>query len=281
MTADTGLRELATASLRSTCREWRLLLALYGVNTLVTIAAGFAVWLSFRVWLDRRPAPDLAGWALLLGSHPDGPFRVGLIALGACLFYGLLGAFLTGAVLERLNGGRSLRGALRLGPRLLLMRAMVGVFLALLLALGVLSIPTLYRLSLSFDDERWQALLALGIALLFGLPSLALLLVLHYGQAIASHRRSIWRSFRLGLALVHRRPLVVFALYAAAWLSWLIVTTASLRLGALGLVGSQLAALLRVAIHLWSYASAWELTASDVSAIYRGTGPPDVAPDPR
>ncbi len=249
---------VALAALRALRGQLPLLLALYGVNLAFTALTWALGSRALSVVLEGRPALDLLGWAALLRAHPGLPLQLGLAAAGLGLGYLLVSTFLAGATLARLGGAAALRGGRAHLWGLLRLRLLCWALLAAL-GLGLtFTAPDLYRQSLWLDDDRAPALLQAGLALLFALPAAVVALALHYGQAllVLRPRRGPVRAALDAFALLHRRPLRCLALWLAAWAAWAAVTLAFGAAPVTAPLLAQGAALLRVAVHLWSYAAA-------------------------
>jgi hypothetical protein len=206
--------------------------------------------------LPHRPAPGLLEWVFFARTHAR-QFQLLLLATGAVtLVYCLGNTLVAGAVLERFLGGQALRGAARHFSRLLLLRLLAGAGLAALGGAVVLSAPATYDWSLTWADERIQAVVLGGGALLFGLPLLALLLLFHFGQPLAAKGRWPLQALGEALRLVHHRPTTCVALYLVEWAAWLGTLALFWPLHGIWLIVGQAGVIGRVAIHLWGYGSA-------------------------
>jgi hypothetical protein len=239
---------LAGGALRQTLRHPGLWALIYLAR--LAVAAGFALHAS-RVLgplLEGRPPPELAGWVLLARVEPRLLVQLAIAAAGFALFHFLAGTLVAGLVLERLAGGRGEAGLRRLGQLALLRAAALLGAAALLAGWGYLAYR-LGELGLVFD-EPLQIGLQLALALLVGLPLVALAVSLQLAQPSVVQGRTAWRAARSALDLLHRRPGASLLLSLAGWGSTLLL--ACMATGS-GLVLDQLLALGSAAVGVWSY----------------------------
>jgi hypothetical protein len=258
------LLDIARESVRDVVQSPGLLLLLLAAN----LMAGAALWvlagIALGPVLSGRPEPDLAGWMAIFESHVQQLRWLLLASGGVGLGYLLLNTLLAGAVLERLRSGAGLlRGALGHLSALLRLRLLAGLLLAAPITAWVFAAPELYERSLALDTDWLPAAIQGGLALLLCPPLLATLLLLHLGQARVALGAGPVRALRGALGLLRRRLGLCLGLYLLGWLAWAAVTAAvgSGQISSVAL--AQLAVLLRVAIHLWSYATALRIAEAD------------------
>ena len=257
VTTTIGARRIALEAARLTVTDPATVLVLAGVQLVFFVALWAAAAWAFGGALVHRPTPSAFDLLALALSDPGGLRRLllGWGVIGGLYLLG--GALISGALLVRLQsrGAPARRPALRTALRhlvpLLLLRLMALGLVALVATGGVVALPWVFDRSLAIVDERLQALLLVGAALPLLLAALASALILHYGQPLLLEGCGLRAVMGESLALVHRRPLGTGGLYVGGWLLWSGVT--ALQMAGLPAV---VAALLRVAVHAWSYAAA-------------------------
>ena len=255
--SSTALR-LAINAAAATAADPVAVFAVLGVHWLFFGALWGAVAWALGQALVSRPAPSLFEAAALALSHPNGLRRLlaGTATVGGLYLLG--GSLIAGALLARLQArdGRSLRAGLRHLGRLLLLRLIVLGMATLLFLGGAVSLPWVFDRSLGLADERWQALVLIGSAAPLLLAALVCALLLHYGQPLLVRGASLRAVLGRTLTLIHGRPLGAAGLYLGGWLLWAAPT--AINLG--GMLPGPLAVLLRVIVHVWSYAAALQVT---------------------
>jgi hypothetical protein len=236
-------------------RHLGLWAALYAVQLLFVGASWLAAMVILGPHLAHRPEPDVLGWALLVRCQPGAATALGIAAGGIVAGYLLLGTLISGVVLLRLRGSPF---TVNRCAWLLVLRLIIVLALA---AVGVgwwISGRAIYELALASPDDRLHVIALLSVSLLFGLPTLLLLLVAHYSQPLVAAGRLPHQALREALALVHRRTWVCLALYLLGWSAWLATMFLGVGSGGAAIAFGQLAAVARVGVHLWLCATATE-----------------------
>lgn len=232
-----------------------LLLALLGIHFVFAAAIYTAANWTLGPLLHRRPDPDLFGWIALLIGHVD-CVRLVFFTVSVVAAYLLGGSLILGAVLEHLAGGRWLRGARRHLWGLVRFRLLLWVALGLILAGWFVSAPPLYHLGLKLDHDKAPAAIQLVLALLFGLPAIALLLIYRYGQCLIVRGHGPLSALRRSLYLLHHRTALCFGLWLLGWLTWIFVSLLGLLFHEWWLLSAQLVVLFRSGVFIWEYATA-------------------------
>ena len=255
------LLALAAAAFSRTARSHWLFAILYLAH--LGVASLGWIWTSQALGpvMQNRPAPDLFAWMALAQQDSGVMFQLtaaGSIVLALQFVVGALAAALVLTRFAELGVGHALK---RPFLCIILLRLLV---LALAAAMLVGLWFTVAPLSGRFHEQD-NELLIMGLHLLVAIPFLLPLLfmfcVAHYAQAVmVRHRLGFFRALAEGLRLVHERPGAALGLWLSGWIAWIAVAAALTLPGLESVVLAQVAVAMRVVIHLWMYAAAWEVT---------------------
>jgi hypothetical protein len=225
------MRTVAAVTREGLVRAWaarRLVLVVWLIHLALAAAAVFPFWWTLGSVLGPLPEADVLRTGIVPGVLTDlAELRPGLLGafgftLVAVVVLGLLlGAAVTGGVLEVLRGGderplghRFGRGAGRFFGRFVRLSVVVGICAAIVGGLAVLPFLLLARASLR---EGWEPgrLAPLGGVAAAGLVTLLALLVLDASRIhIVRSDRGVLSGFRAGIGLVWRHPRA----WAGTWL---------------------------------------------------------------
>ncbi len=214
--------------------------------------------------LRDMPAPDLFTWMALVQQEHDLLGRL-LLAGGCALVLQLVvGALAADITLGAFAGVRRVDRTHRPFLRILLLRLMLLATAAAMLAGLWFTVAPLSERFHEQDNELWIMALHLLTALPFLLPLLFILCVAHYAQALLVRQRvGVFRALQEGLKLVHARPAPALGLWLTGWGFWIAVAAALTLPGLESVLVAQIAVAIRIVIHLWMYAAAWELSTLD------------------
>jgi hypothetical protein len=259
ITPTTGAVAIGSRALVTVGRHPRLLALLCGVHLLFALLGwGLAALLLGR-WLAGRPVAGLPEWALLVRGQPGAALHAVVAAACVVLGYWLAESALATIVLRRQRGLPALSRWTRCWVQLALLRLLVALAAAALLAGWWLSAGRLYHLSLCWTDDRIHVVIQLSVALCFALPLLFVLLLGHFAQPLVAVGQTAHWALRGSLALLRRRTVMAAALYLLGWGMWGALATLGWGDNGGGLVIAQLVMVARVALHLWTCAAAWAL----------------------
>jgi hypothetical protein len=238
---------LAGQALRDTLRHPGIVGLVYLARLAIAAAFALVAARALAPVLEGRPAPELRTWVLLVRADPAPYERLALYAAAFALLHFLLGTVVAGLTLRRLCAVDASIPRLRSLARLALLRLGALVVSGALLAGWGLAAYRLGALSLALDD-RGQIAIQLALALVAGLPLLALLVTLQLAQAEIARGRGLRPAARAALQLLHARP----ACALLALVGWVLLAGLGLAHGSLAL--EQAAAVGTGISQVWAYA---------------------------
>lgn len=245
------------------------LACLYALDWAFTLGIGLLAAWRFGHALSQHPAVDLFGWTALFMQRMELVVELAIVLGGAILAYLVCSSALFAALLAQLFGSHCLwrRALVRTASHLLVLRMMVALAQVLTATGWLLTAFGVYRVALTWADERYLLAAELAVAMPFSALLALLALLSHFALPLVVYRGiGAWQGLRQTMAQFRRQPATLAVLWLL-YLGWVASASAAaigaqeaLQVGWIVAAATQLALVLKGLGRLWAWACALHAT---------------------